>query len=207
MSPVDPLAQTGGARAPEPTRSARPAGSPATSFADVHAAAKAKAKAAGHPLPKDAAPQVWSEDEKWKPVPGRPDQAEITEGPRAGKFINLSGNSRHGQLFVKEERDGKVFHVYGEGDKKISVAAGAAPAKPQRAKPPEGETWAPVQNHPGYADILNGPRNGFFVNISGNKRDGQEFLIVRRGGAELHAYGDGPSRNEVWIRPVRKKDD
>jgi hypothetical protein len=63
-------------------------------------------------------------------------------------------------------------------------------------KPPKGETWAPVPGHSDYADILSGPRDGFFVSLSG-PRKGQAFVIVHRHGKTFHVYGEG--KNKQWI--------
>src|SRR5690242_17791931 len=38
--------------------------------------------------------------------------------------------------------------------------------------PPKGETTAAVAGHTDYRDILSGPRNGMYVNTSGNERNG-----------------------------------
>jgi hypothetical protein len=46
--------------------------------------------------------------------------AEIKNGDRKGMFVNQSGNTRDGDAFKLVERDGKEFHVYGEGkDRKV----------------------------------------------------------------------------------------
>src|SRR5688572_22031486 len=52
-------------------------------------------------------------------------------------------------------------------------------------KAPKGEKSAPVKGH-SYADITHGPRNGMYINTSGNKRDGQAFVLVKRDGKEYH---------------------
>jgi hypothetical protein len=62
--------------------------------------------------------------------------------------------------------------------------------------PPKGETWGPVDGHTDYADILSGPRDGFFVSLTG-PRKGQAFVIVHQHGKTLHVYGDG--KNKVSI--------
>lgn len=63
-------------------------------------------------------------------------------------------------------------------------------------KPPKGETWGPVDGHTDYADILSGPRNGFFVSLTG-PRKGQAFVIVQQHGKTFHVYGEG--KNKVSI--------
>jgi uncharacterized membrane protein len=70
-------------------------------------------------------------------------------------------------------------------------------------KAPKGEKSAPVKGH-AYADITAGPRNGMFINTSGNKRDGQAFVLVKRDGKEFHVYGSGKDRVVVCLK---RKDD
>jgi hypothetical protein len=60
--------------------------------------------------------------EKIEPVEGHA-YAEIVSGPRAGMYINTSGNSRHGQAFVLVEKSDVNFHIYGSGDDRVVVRA------------------------------------------------------------------------------------
>jgi hypothetical protein len=71
-------------------------------------------------------------------------------------------------------------------------------------KAPKGEQSTPVKGH-AYADVTAGPRNGMYINTSGNKRDGQAFVLVKRDGKEYHIYGSGKDRLVVCLKP--KKDD
>jgi len=59
---------------------------------------------------------------------------------------------------------------------------------------PKGERTQKVEGHH-YMEIVAGPRNGMFINNSGNNRDGDAFLIVKRHGREFHVYGTGADRN------------
>jgi hypothetical protein len=70
-------------------------------------------------------------------------------------------------------------------------------------KVPKGEKTSPVDGH-AYADITAGPRNGMYLNTSGNKRDGQAFVLVKRDGKEFHVYGTGKDRLVVCLK---RKDD
>ena len=70
-------------------------------------------------------------------------------------------------------------------------------------KVPKGEKTEAVKGH-AYADITAGPRNGMFLNTSGNKRDGQAFVLVKRDGKEYHIYGSGKDRLVVCLK---RKDD
>jgi hypothetical protein len=67
-------------------------------------------------------------------------------------------------------------------------------------KPPKGETWGPVNGHTDYADILSGPRNGFFVSLTG-PRKGQAFVIVHKDGKTYHVYGSGKNKQTVAVKP------
>ena len=142
------------------------------------------------------------EGESWRPLSGTKDYAEITAGERDGRYVNLSGNARDGMAFEIDFRDGKRFHVYGEGDEVEVPAAAGAPAGSRRAgvTPPAGETWTRVKGHDDYADILSGPRNGHYVNLAGNEREGRDFLIVRRDGNTYHVYGSGEDKQSIRVR-------
>jgi hypothetical protein len=59
---------------------------------------------------------------------------------------------------------------------------------------PKGERTEKVEGHH-YMEIVSGPRNGMFINNSGNSRDGDAFVIVKRHGREFHIYGSGNDRN------------
>jgi hypothetical protein len=65
---------------------------------------------------------------------------------------------------------------------------------------PFGETYADVAGR-GYDEIVSGPRNGMFVNQSGNGRHGQAFTRVERDGREFHIYGSGRDRHVISVRP------
>ncbi len=73
-------------------------------------------------------------------------------------------------------------------------------------KAPKGEKSTPVKGH-SYADITTGPRNGMYINTSGNKRDGQAFVLVKRDGKEYHIYGSGKDRLVVCLKPKADADD
>ena len=65
--------------------------------------------------------------------------------------------------------------------------------------PPKDETTAAVAGHTDYRDILSGPRNGMYVNTSGNERNGEAFVLVHRHGVEYHIYGTGKERKVVRV--------
>jgi hypothetical protein len=66
-------------------------------------------------------------------------------------------------------------------------------------KTPKGEKTEAVKGH-SYSEVIAGPRNGMFINNSGNARDGQAFARVRRDGREFHIYGSGKNRVIVEVK-------
>jgi hypothetical protein len=139
--------------------------------------------------------------ETWGPVAGHTDYADILSGPRNGFYVALTG-PRKGQAFVIVHKEGKTFHVYGEGKNKHTIEV-----RPNRAdlKPPKGETWKPVNNHRDYKQIEGGRRHDQFVNLSGNVRTGEAFTIAQHDGKTWHVYGSGKDRHEVAIGGHRKQ--
>jgi hypothetical protein len=150
--------------------------------------------------------------EKWKPVKGHDDYAEIIAGDRKGQFVNLNRGARRGDAFTIEERDGKNVHVYKKDDGSELVIpieddknARAAGSRTSAKEPPKGETWAPVEGHQSYADILSGSRNGYYVNIQqGSSREGDVFHIVKKDGKEYHVYGTGDDKTMVEVGAKKK---
>ena len=69
---------------------------------------------------------------------------------------------------------------------------------------PKGEKSEHVSGH-SYDEVTAGPRDGMFLNRSGNKRDGQAFAMVKRDGREFHVYGTG--KNRVIVEVNHKKAD
>lgn len=206
IRPVDSTtpAETSGIKAAES------ASATGKSFAAVQAAALKKTETTATPAAKkNLTPLNAPEGESWKPVPGHLDYAEISDGPRKGKFVNLTTNPRRGQVFTIEEKDGKTLHVYEKADGQKQFINTLPDSKrvnqhkdPTRA-PGKGETWEPVAGHPDYADILDGPRNGMYVNLSPGPRRGMAFSIVKRDGKEFHVYGEGKNRFEVQVKAVK----
>ena len=114
--------------------------------------------------------------------------------------MNLSGNARDGLAFNIEFSGGARTHRYvGEKPQTVAVPTKASPSAPRTEPMPKGETWAAVKGADEYADITSGPRNGHYVNLSGNERHGREFLIVRRDGDTFHVYGSGDDKESVRV--------
>jgi hypothetical protein len=76
---------------------------------------------------------------------------------------------------------------------------------------PEGvkkdETYKTLEGH-AYVEITSGKREGMFVNTSGNVRNGEAFVVVRKNGKEYHIYGTGNDRLVVGFHmPKGASDD
>jgi hypothetical protein len=149
--------------------------------------------------------------------------SEITKGKRAGMYINTSGNVRHGQAFVLAHRDGKEYHIYGTGKDRLVVGfhvpkdgAQTTPDTKPEAKPDTADTSGlklrknekiePVEGH-AYAEITSGPREGMYINTSGNKRHGDAFVLVNKLGVEYHIYGTGADREVIALKREEKEDE
>jgi hypothetical protein len=154
------------------------------------------------------------EGETWSSTKVGAHYARIITGPRTGQYINLTHGDRRGQTFTIEHRGGSTVHVYKESGKEVTIkpsvdaAATTEAAKhakhPPSDRPARGERWAPVAGHNNYADILEGPRNGLFVNISGGVRDGMAFQIVKKGDKVFHVYGTGKDKQVIEVSSHKK---
>jgi hypothetical protein len=185
-------------------------------FAALHAAAVARDKqATPDATATPASERVEApEGETWANTKPGAHYARIVTGPRTGQYINLTHGERRGETFTIEHRDGKKLHVYAESGTEVTIKPAADAnditdaAKrlkhPPADRPGRGERWAPVEGHNNYADILEGPRNGLYVNISGGIRDGMAFQIVKKGEKVFHVYGTGKDKQMIQVAP---KDD
>jgi hypothetical protein len=93
------------------------------SFAELHAAAVRTAKDEDTKSTKSSASAAKPKGERTEKVDGH-SYAEIVAGPRNGMFLNMSDNERSGQAFVMVKREGRQFHVYGQGDDRAVYEVG-----------------------------------------------------------------------------------
>jgi hypothetical protein len=71
----------------------------------------------------------------------------------------------------------------------------------------KNETYKTLEGH-AYVEITSGKREGMFVNTSGNVRNGEAFVVVRKNGKEYHIYGTGKDRLVVGFHmPKGSSDD
>jgi hypothetical protein len=160
-----------------------------------------------------------SEKETTKAVDGQ-QYSEILTGPRAGMYLNTGGGARDGQAFILVKHDGREDHIYGTGSDRKVISSGGEKSSPSDKsdstktstdtttkptdttattdKAPSNEKTKGVPGR-AYADILNGPRSGLYLNTSGNVRDGHTFALVKREGREFHIYGTGKDREIIGL--------
>ena len=210
---------------PETTLNGAMAGG--ASFAALHADSLAKLSTVGTPSSGSAQAATDAKDqtstkptdtrsdkpknESYRPVEGQPYE-EIVSGRRNGMFINRSGNARDGEAFVLVKRNGREFHIYGTGADRqvVPIAKRDTPSNTSVTGGEQVAKGTTYRDVPGRAfdEIVSGPRNGMFVNRSGNARDGKAFVLVKRDDHELHIYGKGENRLVVRVVPPElRKDD
>ena len=182
-------------------------GSAASSSATARTATAAQTPASRQP---DDAKSATPKNETYRAVAGQPYE-EIVSGRRNGMFINRSGNARDGEAFVLVKRNGREFHIYGSGADRQVVPI-AKSDKPSTTSATGGEQvikGTTYRDVPGRAfdEIVSGPRNGMFVNRSGNSRDGKAFVLVKRADHEVHIYGTGRDRLLVRVVPPELRAD
>ena len=180
----------------------RTATAPRTAFASALAAETTGTAGTGATKEGDAAAKLprGPKGETTRTVEGKP-YLEVMSGPRNGMFINTAKDSpRHGEAFVLVRRKDHDLHVYGTGkDRRVIVVPhdGASTSAPSDGA--KGETTRKVDGH-AYKEVVSGPRNGMFINTSGNVRDGEAFVLVKRKDHELHIYGTGRDRRVIVSR-------
>ena len=182
-------------------------------LASVATASSGATAATGTGTPERAdAKAAIPKNETYQPVEGQPYE-EIVSGRRNGMFINRSGNERDGEAFVLVKRNGREFHIYGSGSDRqvVPIAKGdktSTTSVTGGEQVVKGTTYRDVEGR-AYDEIVSGPRNGMFVNRSGNSRDGKAFILVKRADHELHIYGKGADRLVVRVVPpeLRKGDE
>jgi hypothetical protein len=99
-------------------------------------------RTAGDEVRKQADRPVRSE--RTRDLPGHSYDA-IVAGPRNGMYLNDSGNVRDGQAFVRVEREGRTFHIYGSGKDRQVFEVGREPDQKKAAgKVPTSHTGAAI---------------------------------------------------------------
>jgi hypothetical protein len=184
-------------------------------------ASSASLKSTGTTTSFSSALKSAAEKETTKAVPGQ-NYAEILTGSRAGMYLNTGGGARDGEAFVLVKHDGREDHIYGTGaDRKVVTVGGGKSDSSADSTPASTDTktstptatsdkaaTAEKTKHVsgrGYADILNGTRSGMYLNTSGNKRDGDAFVLVKRADREYHIYGTGKDRDIFSVKDPTSK--
>jgi hypothetical protein len=89
---------------------------------------------------------------------------------------------------------------------KAALASAAAPGTdvPAGIKLRKGEEVEQVEGH-AYVEVTSGAREGMYINTSGNVRNGEAFVLVRKNGKEYHIYGTGKDRLVVGFHMPSSK--
>lgn len=182
-------------------------------------ASSASLKSTGTTTSFSSALKSAAEKETTKAVPGQ-NYAEILTGSRAGMYLNTGGGARDGEAFVLVKHDGREDHIYGTGaDRKVVSVGGGKSESVDSPAATDTKTSTPTATPDkaasdektkhvsgrGYADILNGTRSGMYLNTSGNKRDGDAFVLVKRDDREYHIYGTGSKREIFSVKDPTTK--
>lgn len=133
MSP-DAVSPVGGATptdATTPAKSTPATASAGAAFGEAMAVAKAAASAPRPAAAASAEAQARARELGLAGGAGAYDvlghrYARVEGGEADGRYVNTSGNSRHGQTFEIVERGGHVFHVYDDHVVRVKTAAEAA---------------------------------------------------------------------------------
>lgn len=190
-----------GINPPQGAERARPAAAAASQRAggSNFAAAMSAASAAEERLERVRREVRPPRGERWEVVPGRSDYADVVSGPRNGWFVNLQEGPRQGEVFHRIRKDGREFHVYGEGRDRKTIEVKPRGRDADAVRPREGETFEAVTGHRDYRRIEGGKRDDRFINLSGNERTGRAFRIDERDGQRFHLYGTGENALEIRV--------
>ena len=96
--------------------------------------------------------------ERWAPVEGAYNYADILGGPRNGLYVNTSGGIRDGMAFQIVKKGGKWFHVYGTGKDRQWIPSDGPKHKVHHTSPAaaNGGTSAPGGTGGTSADTASG---------------------------------------------------
>jgi hypothetical protein len=117
-------------------------------------------------------------------------QADVVKSGLAGAAKTTSGTAFANVL-------AKTGDTNGTSGSNTSPAESTKQAERAIPKGPKGETTRAVKDHPAYVEIMSGPRNGMFINMTNNERRGEAFVLVRKHDRDLHIYGTGKDRRVI----------
>jgi hypothetical protein len=111
-----------------------------------------------------------------------------------------------GEAAAQRPADTKIDSEKTASFKAVLASASTEDALPAGVKLRKGEAIEAVQGH-AYAEVTSGAREGMYINTSGNVRNGQAFVLVRKNGKEYHIYGTGKDRLVVGFHMPKAADD
>jgi hypothetical protein len=118
-------------------------------------------------------------------------------------------STQNGEAVAPRPADAQIDATSGSASFKAVLASASTDteALPAGVKLRKGEKIEHVEGH-AYAEVTAGKREGMFINTSGNVRNGEAFVLVRKNGKEYHIYGTGKDRLVVGFHmPTAKPED
>jgi hypothetical protein len=105
--------------------------------------------------------------ERWAPVEGHHNYADILGGRRNGLYVNTSGGVRDGMAFQIVKKGGKWWHVYGTGKHRQWIPSDGPKHKPHRTAAPSGSKGTSPASGTGASTGTSGTKNGTVADTTG----------------------------------------
>jgi hypothetical protein len=127
----------------------------------------------------------------------RVEQSEQAEVVKAQSGLRGAATNAPKTAFASVLAESSTTNGTGGSNTSPQTAEGTGKVERAIPKGPKGETTRVVKDHPAYVEVMSGPRNGMFINMTSNERRGEAFVIVHKDDRDLHVYGTGKDRRVI----------
>jgi hypothetical protein len=127
----------------------------------------------------------------------RVEQSEQAEVVKAQSGVRGAATNAPKTAFASVLAESSTTNGTGGSNTSPQTAEGTGKVERAIPKGPKGETTRVVKDHPAYVEVMSGPRNGMFINMTSNERRGEAFVIVHKDDRDLHVYGTGKNRRVI----------
>jgi hypothetical protein len=127
----------------------------------------------------------------------RVEQSEQAEVVKAQSGLRSAAKDAPKTAFASVLAESSATNGTGGSNTSPQTAEGTGTVERAIPKGPKGETTRTVKDHPAYVEVMSGPRNGMFINMTSNERRGEAFVIVHKHDRDLHVYGTGKDRRVI----------
>jgi hypothetical protein len=127
----------------------------------------------------------------------RVEQSEQSEVVKAQSGLKAAAKGAPKTAFASVLAESSTTTGTGGSNTSPQTAEGTGEVERAIPKGPKGETTRVVKEHPAYVEVMSGPRNGMFINMTSNERRGEAFVIVHKDDRDLHVYGTGKDRRVI----------